>query len=444
MEDSRTSDRLEDGKEGPAKSGRRRAWPGHGDVQAELFPGRCSRKPEGGRPTARDVAREAGVSPTAVSFVLTGTHPEKVSAATRQRVLEAVERLGYRPNRLARSLRTCRTGAIGVLLTDIKHPLLARTVSGIQQVARQHGYHVILHNTTFNPEAEREALQFLADLLVDGIIFVSTSTWGDDSVLLEWTQTPLVLINRALSERTGVPLTLPRVRVDYRTGAEEAVLHLAEQGCRRIAYVGAVMTGPGASLAATERYAGYRDALARVGLPYLPELVHVSPSNWPGWEDGSQAVQSFLGYGFDGLYAVNDYAAAGAISMILRAGLRVPQDVAVVGNDNTDVASHHSPRITSVDPNWEEAGAVALRLLQQFLENARGGHRTQRRAPGQVTEATGNEEVANIESGAMGATGGDGDGRVAQLGDGSHLISRDGVVAIRPRLVVRESSLRVG
>ncbi|MBE3577615.1 MAG: LacI family DNA-binding transcriptional regulator [Limnochordales bacterium] len=415
MEDLRAFDHTEDGMDARTETVRDRNWKGQGVEQAMISGGQRGVRSRTGRPTARDVAREAGVSPTAVSFVLTGTHPEKVSAATRKRVLEAVERLGYRPNRVARSLRTHRTGAIGVLLTDIKHPLLARTVSGIQQVARQYGYHVVLHNTSFNPEAEREALQFLADLLVDGIIFVSTSTWGDDSVLLEWTQTPLVLINRALSESIPVPSSLPRVRVDYRAGAKEAVLHLVEQGCRRIAYVGAVLTGPGASLAATERYGGYRDALAEAGLPYLPELVHISSSSRPGWDDGAEAVERFLAYGFDGLYAVNDYAAAGAIGRLLRGGLRVPQDVAVVGNDNTEVASHHSPQITSVDPNWEEAGAVALRLLQSMLD--------------------GKEKACESTRGASGEAGTTRDG--ASTG-------RDGVVAVRPKLVVRESSRRVG
>lgn len=438
MEDSRTSDHTEEGKGAGVRRVRRRTRQSQGGDQAVLSPGGRSGRLDTGRPTARDVAREAGVSPTAVSFVLTGTHPEKVSAATRQRVLEAVERLGYRPNRLARSLRTHRTGAIGVLLTDIKHPLLARTVSGIQQVARQHGYHVILHNTSFNPEAERESLQFLADLQVDGIIFVSTSTWGDDSVLLEWTQTPLVLINRALSESIAVPPSLPRVRVDYRTGAKEAVLHLVEQGCRRIAYVGAVLAGPGASLAATERYGGYRHALAEAELPYLPELVHISSSSRPDWEDGSQAVERFLEHGFDGLYAVNDYAAAGAIGMLLRAGLRVPQDVAVVGNDNTEVASHHSPQITSVDPNWEEAGVVALRLLQQLLDSREEGHRASRRAD-QAAGAKRNGELTEPAGAAA-----EGNGRVAELGGGGDLIGRGGVVAVRPRLVVRESSQRAG
>lgn len=411
---------------------KRYAGQSQGGERAVLSTGWRGTRWQTGRPTARDVAREAGVSPTAVSFVLTGTHPEKVSAATRKRVLEAVERLGYRPNRLARSLRTHRTGAIGVLLTDIKHPLLARTVSGIQEVAREHGYHVILHNTSFNPEAEREALQFLADLLVDGIIFVSTSTWGDDSVLLQWTQTPLVLINRALSESITVPPSLPRVRVDYRTGAKEAVLHLVEQGCRRIAYVGAVLTGPGASLAATERYGGYRDALEAAGLPYLPELVHISSASRPGWDDGAEAVERFLAHGFDGLYAVNDYAAAGAIGMLLRAGLRVPQDVAVVGNDNTEVASHHSPQITSVDPNWEEAGAVALRLLQSLLNNREKARDFQRRMNGEAAAA----KPAGTEA--------EGGNRAAEPSEAKDLIGDGGVVAVRPKLVVRESSRRAG
>lgn len=324
------------------------------------------------RPTGRDVAHAAGVSQTAVSFVLTGVHPEKISEQTRKRVLEVATRLGYRPNRLARSLRTRRTSAIG-LLSSTMETVVAQAISGLQEAAWESGYHVILCNTHQSATLERQALDFLADLQVDGLVVVSTSNRSDNRALAAWTQSPLVLINRTLGSEDA---PFPRVVTDYREGARLAVEHLLAQGCRRVAFAGMDLEGLGGSEAVRQRWEGYRQAVQQAGLSVDMRLVYFAPRERTavGWREGVEAVEKFRSLPPeqqpDGVYAINDFVAAGVIGALLQAGIRVPQDVSVVGNDNTSVASHHYPQITSVDQRWQEAGRMALHKLLHLLSHA--------------------------------------------------------------------------
>jgi LacI family transcriptional regulator len=315
--------------------------------------------------TIREVAQAAGVSVATVSRVVSGS-AHGVRPDTRDRVLEAVARLRYQPNLVARGLKKRVTGTVGLIVPDISNPFFPAIARGIEDVASRAGMGVLLCNTYEDLVKERAYLTLLDKRMVDGLIFATVGANTTHLRMLRRRGVPVVLVARA-PDRVGIDAVL----VDNRRGAREAAEHLLRLGHRRIAFIG----GPPTLPVANERLAGYRDALASAGIPLNPDLLCDGGFRTEG---GGAAVGQLLQRRapFTAIFAANDLMAIGAMEELRRRGRRVPQDVAVVGFDDITFASLVEPRLTTVAQPKYRMGCLAMERLLDLLG---GGDRRPRR-----------------------------------------------------------------
>ncbi|GAB4420492.1 MAG: LacI family DNA-binding transcriptional regulator [Anaerolineae bacterium] len=312
----------------------------------------------------RDVARLAGVSQSTVSRVLSDAPSSvPISEATRARIFEAVEQLGYRPNMTARSLRTQRTCMISVMIADISNPFYHFIVRAIQHIARAHDYDVLIYNTDHRYDNERHFCEAVLRRPVDGVIMVPYHLTDDEL--------------DALIRRAGVPVAVlgqhvrhPAVDVvftDDEGGSAEAVRLLIRKRHRRIGYIGVEPSiGRGVEL---RRLLGYERALEEAGLA-VDEALRQDGDFTP--ESGRRAMRALLALPDPptAVFACNDLMALGAIDAALSLGRRVPQDVAVVGFDNIPEATLMRPYLTTVAQKPQEIGQ---KLIEALLERMEGG-----------------------------------------------------------------------
>jgi DNA-binding LacI/PurR family transcriptional regulator len=308
------------------------------------------------RPTILDVAERANVSKSLVSLVMRGS--SSVSVGRREAVLKAARELGYRPNELARGLVRRRTHTIGVLLSDLHNPFFAGAVDGIKEGVRTFGYGTLLGTGNREPGREVEAIRTLLERQTDGIVLLSPRI-SSDHLNEVASSTPTVLVGRLARERA-----LDCVVNDDFAGAAMAVEHLAGLGHRRIAHVSG---GKGAG--AADRLRGYERSMSRLG---LERHVLVAPGEYTE-EGGHRGARRLLAEQErpTAVFASNDLAALGALTAFKEAGLSVPEDVSLVGYDNTYLAALGSISLTSVDQPRHEMGVLAARLLLQRIESDR-------------------------------------------------------------------------
>ena len=304
----------------------------------------------------KDIARDLGVSLMTVSKVL-HNHAD-IGQETRNRVLKYARRLGYQPNWVARSLATGRTYMVGLVIPDLMHSFFAEVAKGVAKVLEARGYNIVISDSEENVEAETRQIGVLLARNVDGLIVASAQRSGQRlDRMMRNRKVPYVLIDR-------IPAGLKAhfVGVDDRQIGDIATLHLIEQGCQRIAHI----RGP--SLSTGEgRCRGYRRTLAKHGLASLREYIVFGES-----EDSSgyEAMRRLLGMNPipDGVFGYNDPVAAGAIKAILEAGLRVPDDIAVVGAGNVHYSDLLRVPLSTVDQSSSELGEKAAGLLAQSIE----------------------------------------------------------------------------
>lgn len=307
--------------------------------------------------TIKDVARRAGVSVTTVSRVLNNSrHP--ISPETRERVLAAIKELGFYPNAMARSLQLHETKTIGLILPDIANPYYPGIVRGVEDVAHEKGYTVILCNTDRSRERTKEYLRVLREKRVDGVIFTGGGAVEDASRehFFEQGSVATVVIGRHKAN-------LPAVQVDNVRAAQEAVEHLLHLGHRRIATV----TGPAVSTTARDRLEGYRRAIEAEGVDIESGWIVEGDFEF---SSGYQAVGRLPLRGpgkITAIFAHNDLMAIGAIKALQERGLKVPEDVAVVGFDNIPLASFITPTLSTVAVPVYDLGVTAMRVLAELL-----------------------------------------------------------------------------
>ncbi|WP_312807689.1 LacI family DNA-binding transcriptional regulator [Comamonas sp.] len=306
----------------------------------------------------KDVARLAGVSVTTVSHVLNKTR--SVLPATQERVLEAVQTLGYVPSAVARSLKTQATHTIGMLVPDNSNPYFAELVRAVEDACFAAGYALLLCNTDNDAGRQQVYLDVLSQKRVDGLIVASTS---DDALMsqhLVQTALPMVLIDRAIAG-----LERPCVQTDHVQGGMLATQHLMALGRKRIACV----AGPQDLQSSEQRVQGWRQALQLVGLP--SDLLMHGDFTVNG---GYVAMQRLLHDGGanrpTAVFACNDLMAMGALRAVHEAGLQVPRDVAVVGYDDIELASYTQPALTTVA---QPTRAMAQQALAWLLERIQAG-----------------------------------------------------------------------
>ena len=307
-------------------------------------------------PTIATVARLANVSVASASRVMNGI---RTSPATLERVTEAAEAIGYVPNAAARSLRSRRTGQIAFAMPDVGNPVYTTMVGSIQEVAQARGLRLLLHSTGADAEDELAMVRDLKHRFVDGLILASlylTDVHGEE---LRRAAVPVIVIGRPAS---GTPVDT--VRAYSRKGAAEAVRHLHAAGRRRIAFVnGPQHTAPGSS-----RRLGYLDGLRSCSLARDDSLIEVADDFMV--EPGRRATEKLLARERpDAILCANDLLAVGALAALRDAGLGVPDDVALVGMDNSVLAEVTWPTLTSVDLGSAERARIAAELLLERIES---------------------------------------------------------------------------
>ncbi|MFJ2817264.1 LacI family DNA-binding transcriptional regulator [Streptomyces sp. NPDC091279] len=309
--------------------------------------------------TIQDVAREAGVSAMTVSNVING-HPN-VRPATKQRVLAAMARLDYRVNVAARNLRKGRTGTIGLAVPEIDRPYYGRLASAIIGAAARHGLRVSVEQTGAVRENELEALSLSRNRLYDGLILATVGMGPAD---VEWLRVdhPLVILGERIFGGPVDHVAMPNV-----AAAHAATRHLVERGCRRVA----IVCGPPTEEvdASGLRLTGYRRALAEAGHPGDPALVrHVEHLTLEG---GARCAREWAAGGLDvdGVFCVTDTVATGVLRGLADAGVRVPDEVKVIGFDNVEQSAYTVPSLSSVDPDHDRMADQAVTLLTARIEH---------------------------------------------------------------------------
>lgn len=307
-------------------------------------------------PTLDDVARRAGVSRVTASRVLNGTYVNKVSASTRERVLKAVAELNYHSSIPARALRSKRTMEFGLLIPDLAFSFMPEVVQGLQDVATHMDYGCLVYLSHGQPQQEERAYRSLVARRVDGIVWMPHPQPLPETLALVHA-TPVVQI---LFRCGG--LHAPAVLVDQEQGGYEATRHLIDLGHRHIAYV---LVDHRHWI---QREAGYRRALMEKGIPYNPALVVTTQSN--SWEDGLNTARKLMMLSSPptAIIAASDAAAWGTLIAIREAGLRVPDDVSVVGFGNVSYSEQVDVPLSTVDHPKREVGQLAMRMLAALIE----------------------------------------------------------------------------
>lgn len=317
------------------------------------------RTTRGQQPTVTDVARRARVSPATVSRVL-NRYPH-VRPRVREAVLRAVRGLGYRPDQVARSLARHETKTLGLVVADITNPFYAETARAVVETARGHGYNVILCNTDNLPRLQEEYIEVLRQRRVDGIIF--GSVFLDDPVVegLVEARYPCVMYNRRLRSGRGNYIVLDNLRASH-----DLTRHLLDLGHRRIAFI----AGLRQISTAAERLQGYRAALRAAGLPVDPALIR--PGAFKAEMARRAAADLFkLPRRPSAIMAGNDLMALGVIQAAGDVGLRVPEDLAVVGFDDIEIAAHPQIQLTTMAQQKAEMGRLAVIWILEVIRDPR-------------------------------------------------------------------------
>ncbi|WP_321947780.1 LacI family DNA-binding transcriptional regulator [Paraburkholderia sp. J10-1] len=338
------------------------------------MPARSSRSPQAQHEDARArgdtavrggsiaaVAQRAGVSVATVSRVLNGH--ANVRAATRERVLAEIETSGYRVNELARNLRTAESRLLLTMVPDFGNPFYAEIVRGIDSVARQHGFFLLLCDTGADAGRERSYFDLLRRHRADGAICLDPAT-VQHALAAESTALPWVACCE-FDPDVGVPY----VGIDNYRAAHDAVRHLIARGRRRVALI----NSDEHYLYAQQRRDGWRDALAEAGIA-MRDAWRVNV-NCLDYDAGAQAAAALMqlpaGEAPDAIFAVSDTLAVGVLNGLRGAGRRVPQDVAVVGFDDIALAAQIDPPLTTIAQPMRELGETAARLLLRRFADPR-------------------------------------------------------------------------
>jgi len=309
----------------------------------------------------KDIAQDMGLSVVTISKVLRN-HPD-IGEETRKRVLKRMKELNYQPNLAARSLITGRTWTIGLVVPDLLHPFFAQIAKATSEEVRRKGYSLFISSSDEEPELEREEIAQLLARRVD-VLLIASSQWTVESFrAIDEQKVPYVLLDRKF---TGLDSNF--VGVDDTAVGVLATTHLIEQGCRRIAHV----RGPEISTA-LGRLEGYKQALAAQNITPLPgHVVSIGPSgDHVGDKAGYAATVKLLANSNrpDGIFCFNDPVALGTMRAILDAGLRVPEDVAVIGCGNLSYSDFLRVPLSSIDQNSKMIGKIAASLALKLAQS---------------------------------------------------------------------------
>ena len=320
------------------------------------------------RPTQVDVARLAGVSRATVSYVINNRTEGRVpiSEETRQRVLAAVEELGYVPDARAQALRSGNTKTIGLIIPDIHNPHFWQIADGVEQEAQAANYHILLSSIPPENKYAEEIFRNLSHRRIDGLIMVPSFIYHSEDAQ----QTLAHLLKRGvpvvgmMADRGDMSYNFDRVISDYREATLEVMEYLLSLQHRRIGFIyGIAVPDLG-----NDRLSAYKESLQAAGLSVDPELL---VECGPTMEDSYQATKQLLTLPSrpTALLAINDLLAIGAMRAIKDLNLQIPQDISLVGYDDIPVASYLIPRLSSASKDGEKMGREAVKLLLAHLQD---------------------------------------------------------------------------
>ncbi|ERK16988.1 Ribose operon repressor [Pantoea sp. AS-PWVM4] len=300
----------------------------------------------------KDVARLAGVSTSTVSHVINNNR--FVSEQVREKVEQAIRSLNYAPSALARSLKINQTRTIGMLLTASNNPFYSEVVRGVENSCYERGYSLILCNTEGDEERMNRSLETLLQKRVDGLLIMCTETHLPSAdILNRYPSIPMVMMDWAPFEGRG-----DIIQDNALLGGEMATQHLIDRGYRRIACI----AGPLDKTPARLRLDGFQKAMSNSGLPVLPGYVVDGDFEFQG---GFNAMNQLLSLNPlpEAVFTSNDAMAVGVYHALFQAGLRVPQDIAVMGYDNIELARYLTPPLSTVHQPKDELGELAIDTL---------------------------------------------------------------------------------
>ena len=308
----------------------------------------------------KDIAKELGLSQATVSKVLRD-HPD-IGERTRQRVLERVKELDYQPNSLARSLVTGRSYLVGLVAPSLIHPFFAEIALALSRAVRDKGYSLIVSSSEEDPEIEKEEISRLLGRRLDALIIASTGSNLEQFERMDSKAQPYVLIDRDL---TG--LTANFVGINDEKAGRLATEHLIDMGCRRVAHIRGQDNSTGIG-----RFEGYKQALRHRGLPFSESyVVRRSYVDTETTRQGAEAMRLLLERDPvpDGVFCFNDPLAIGAMSTILEAGLRIPEDIALIGCGNLPNNDCLRVALSSIDQQSQMIGQRAAELVLNLIES---------------------------------------------------------------------------
>jgi len=306
--------------------------------------------------TIKDIARILGISPSTVSRALKD-HPD-INIDTKKAVNELALKLRYQPNAVALSLKNSRSNTIGIIIPEIVHYFFSSVISGIEDVASQRGYTVIICQSNERFAREVANARALLSHRVDGILIsISKETNSfDHFVNLQESGIPLVFF-----DRIAPGINADQVIIDDIDASYNATRHLIETGCKRIAH----FAGPQGLVIGRDRLQGYLNALTEAGLPIDNRLIIEADT----FEKARNTVMEMLDAGIvpDGIFAVNDMTAIGAMQTILKRGYKIPADISIVGFSDGYLSGITDPHLSSVDQHGYEMGTTAAEILFQRI-----------------------------------------------------------------------------
>jgi transcriptional regulator, LacI family len=306
--------------------------------------------------TIYDVAREANVSMATVSRVVNGN--PNVKPATRKKVLEVIERLGYRPNAVARGLASKRTTTVGVIIPDISNTFFAELARGIEDVATMYKYNIILSNSDQNKEKEFHLLNTMLGKQVDGLIFMSGNVTAEHVEEFKKANIPIVLAGSI--EESG---TIPSVNIDYEKALYEMTKAFIDRGHKKIAFVSGPLHEPINKLKKLE---GYKRALREAGIPFQEEYLIEGDDSYESGLDAAEKILE-LDERPGAICVSTDEMAIGVIHGLQDQGYQIPDDFEIISADHTRLAYMCRPQLTAVVQPLYDIGAVAMRLLTKYM-----------------------------------------------------------------------------
>lgn len=306
--------------------------------------------------TIYDVAREANVSMATVSRVVNGN--PNVKPATRKKVMEVIERLGYRPNAVARGLASKKTTTVGVIIPDISSTFFAELTRGIEDIATMYKYNIILSNSDQNKEKELHLLNTMFGKQVDGIVFMSGNISSEHVEEFEKSPVPIVLAG-SIEETEKIP----SVNIDYEQAAYDVVQSFIEKGHKEIAFVIGPLHEP---INKEKKLAGYKRALENYGIPFREDLIIEGDYTY---DSGIEAIEKLLEMDArpTAIFVGSDEMALGVIHGAEDKGYKIPDDFEVISSDNTRLTLMVRPQLTTVVQPLYDIGAVAMRLLTKLM-----------------------------------------------------------------------------